>query len=355
MQQISALQSELEEVKRWNEALRARLDETSRTRDVGVGMEKDGEARPQSPPRAPVFGREKYLELQKEVDRLLAELETERERSLAEKRLQERLQSQVREAEEKVGSLERQLRLAMSRDAATSTDLETTEMLQQEVEGLKRELDEARDTIATMRGQLEAKMDENQQLREELGDSGLDEKGTSPQREDKATFMSTSVPHLLTPDHTPARNLSDSWTSPGRGATMGEHPEVRALREKHEEVTRLNLELQRKCQEQLKRSPPHSRPTSGGQSTLQSRLREMERLQSEMMERERTLLSQLRESEARFIEREGEWKARESTLHMQVMDLESRLNVAGKSGENLRSKLAEALSTSRAKDEEILK
>ena len=355
MQQISALQSELEDVKRWNEALRARLDETGRTRDVGVGMEKDGETRPQSPPHAPLFGREKYLELQKEVDRLLAELENERERSLAEKRLQERLQSQVREAEEKVGSLERQLRLAMSRDASTSTDLETIEMLQQEVERLKRELDEARGTIAALREQLEAKMDENQQLREDLGDSGLDEKGASPQRKDQATFASTSVPHLLTPDHTPARNLSDSWTSPGRGATMGEHPEVRALREKHEEVTRLNLELQRKCQEQLKRSPPHSRPTSGGQSTLQSRLREMERLQSEMMERERTLLSQLRESEARFIEREGEWKARESSLHMQVMDLESRLNVAGKSSENLQSKLAEALSANRAKDEEIQK
>lgn len=354
---MDALQSELEEVRRWNEALQARLDESSRTRDVGVGMEKDGDVQPPSP-RAPVFGREKYLELQKEVDRLLAELETEKERSHAERRVQQRLQSQVREAEEKVRGLERQLRLAMSRDAATSTDLEAIEKLQQEVERLKEELDEARDTIATMREQLEVKMDENQQLREELDESRLDEETASPPMEDQATPVGTSMPHLLTPEHTPAKPMSDSWTSPPRGTSMGEHPEVKALREKHEEVTRLNLELQRKCQEQLQRSPPRSRPSSGGQSTLhwQAKLREMEQsLRSEMLERERAHLSQMRESEARFIEREGEWKARESALRMQVIDLESQLSVAGKSGDNLRSKLAEALAANRAKDEEIRK
>lgn len=354
---MDALQSELEEVRRWNEALQARLDESGRTRDVGVGMEKDGDVQPPSP-HAPVFGREKYLELQQEVDRLLAELESEKERSHAERRVQQRLQSQVREAEEKVRGLERQLRLAMSRDAATSTDLEAIEKLQQEVERLKEELDEARDTIATMREQLEVKMDENQQLREELDESRLDEETASPPLEDQATPVGTSMPHLLTPEHTPAKPMSDSWTSPPRGTSMGEHPEVKALREKHEEVTRLNLELQRKCQEQLQRSPPRSRPSSGGQSTLhwQAKLREMEQsLRSEMLERERAHLSQMRESEARFIEREGEWKARESALRMQVIDLESQLSAAGKSGDNLRSKLAEALAANRAKDEEIRK
>ena len=44
-QQIGVLQSELEEVKRWNEALQARLNQSGRMCDIGIGMEKDSESR----------------------------------------------------------------------------------------------------------------------------------------------------------------------------------------------------------------------------------------------------------------------------------------------------------------------
>ena len=54
-------------------------------------------------------------------------------------------------------------------------------------------------------------------------------------------------------------------------------------------------------------------------SHSQAKLREQEEaLRSEMLERERGLLGQLRESEARLIEREGEWSARETALCQQV-------------------------------------
>ena len=76
--------------------------------------------------------------------------------------------------------------------------------------------------------------------------------------------------------------------------------------------------------ESLLGCPYYSRITTGllcshPASTSQAKLREQEEaLRSEMLERERGLLGQLRESEARLIEREGEWRARESALHQQV-------------------------------------
>lgn len=251
MRQIGALQSELEEVRRWNASLQARLDETGRTRDVGVGMEKPQASVTVHPPD---FAPERYLELEKEVDRLLSELEAEKERSQAEKEEQQEefsaLQDKLQEAEERVVELERQLRSAMKVEAATSTaDLS----LQQEVERLRRELEKARGTIAGLRGRIEAESDDNQRLRAELAEVQGPSLKSSPRTQDQSTFASSSLPNLLTPDRTPGRVMADSWTSPGH-VRRGDQLEVRALREKHEEVTRLNQELQRKCVEQLKRS-----------------------------------------------------------------------------------------------------
>ena len=147
---------------------------------------------------------------------------------------------------------------------------------------------------------------------------------------------------------------------------MGKHPDVRALREKHEEVTRLNQELQRKCHEQLSKSPSSlRRPSSATKlssfSTIQwqanlRELREQEQaLQKEMMEKERSLLSQLRESEAHHITKEEEWRGKEAGLKQQVVQLEAQLAEATRNGESLKSRLAEALEESRDKEEEIRK
>ena len=327
LSQISALQSELQEVKQLNKRLQDQLGEEKST---SVS--------------------EKYHELEQEVDRLLAELDSEKERSLAEREQQQEefdaLQKQLRDTENKVIQLEQQLRSAMMRDATTSTDANTTEALQNEIEGLQQELDEAQATIAFQNA--------------ELSKLGVQ---TTPQKQDKATLASSSLPNLLTPE-TPLKTMSDSWTSPPRGTAMGERPDVRALREKHEEMTRLNQELQRKCHEQLnKTTPTHSRPSSAHSASntsttiqWQAKLREQEQaLRAEMLERERNFLSQIRESETRYIEREAEWRASESALKRQVVELESRLSDAMRTTDNLRGKLAEALSEKRAKDEEILK
>ena len=288
-QQIAALQSELEEVKRWNEALQARLDQSSGTRDVGVGREKESE--PQIPmaavPHTAGFAPERYLELEREVDRLLCELEAEKERSQVEKEQQQRgfaeLQAKLEEAEEKVGSLEQQLRAAMSHDAATSSDALAAESLREEVERLGRDLGEARATVAGLKGRIQAESDDNRRLRAELAELRSASIGTmtTPLMETKSTLAtsgsSPAMSSLLTPERTPVV-IADSWTSPPRGVSAGvggggEPADVRALRERHEEVTRLNQELQRKCREQLRRSPPQSRPGSGGQSTLHWQVR----------------------------------------------------------------------------------
>ena len=74
-----------------------------------------------------------------------------------------------------------------------------------------------------------------------------------------------------------------------------------------------------------------------------------------MMEKERSLLSQLRESEAHHIIKEEEWRGKEARLRRQVVQLEAQLAEATRNRESLRSRLAEALAESRDKEEEIRK
>ena len=250
--QIGALQSELEEVKRWNEALQTRLKESGGTRDVGVGMEKGATAVPQ-PSRAS-FAREKYLELEAEVDRLLGELETERERSQEEREQQETecaaLSGELSATQERVGELEQQLREAVMRDAGTSTgEAQALGALGEEVEELKQELEQAETVIAQLKGQLQAEKDDNHRLRGEMAEL---------RHQPAITGGTSSMPNLLlTPDRTPRKATSESWTSPGV-TVGGPHSglDMRELKQRHEEVTRLNRELQRKCREQLHKSPP---------------------------------------------------------------------------------------------------
>lgn len=290
-----------------------------------------------------------YQQLAQEVDRLVRQLDTEREHWSQQQREFDDLQDKLKDAEDKVAELEHQLQLAMMRDAGTSTDALTVETLQAEIDRLVSELDQARATIAALRGQLDSEKKESDQLRSELTD--LQVTHTSPQTTDYNVQASSSLPNL--------KNLSDSWTSPAKASqSLSEQPDVRELKRKHLEVTRLNQELQRKCREQLKRSPPSSRPGSGGQSAAhwQSRLQEQEdRLRSEMVERECSLLAQIRESEARWIEREGEWRQLEDELRRQLDELQSRLSDVVRSEEKIKKEKLELEAQCGHKDEEILK
>ena len=342
--QVDALREELEEVRKRNQSLQARLDESE-------GREEELRSKSAGPEPG------RYRELETEVDRLLSELDSEKERSQAEREQQkeefESLQNQLRNTEGKLANLQRQLQSAMAKDEAISAT-------EQEMERLKQELDEAQDTIAGLRGRLDAEESENHRLQSELAELRMSNVKQTPTKKDMSTLATSSMPDLHAQE-TPTKTLSDSWTSPGRSPHMGERPDVRALREKHEEVTRLNQELQRKCKEQLSKSPASSRRTSTTTTATttiqwQTRLREQEQaLRAEMMEKENNLRSKLRESEARWITKEEEWRGKEAALRRQLVQLEAQLNEARRSSESLRSKLAAALAENRDKDEEIKK
>lgn len=271
---IQALQSELEEVKRWNEALQTRLRESGGRRDVGVGMEKGG-----SPPQSTSLAQGKYRELEREVDRLLRELESERERSQMDREQQETetaaLQGELSAARERVGELESELEEAITRDvggiSTAAAEAETLSGLGQEVEELREQLEKMKETMSRMKGQLLAERDDNNRLRSELTElqrrrRDSDHRGDATTTSDVAT-ATASAPNLLTPERTPGKKMtSDSWTSPGTGTGVGLGREgrvdVQELKERHQEVTRLNLELQRKCREQLHKSPPSASSSS---------------------------------------------------------------------------------------------
>ena len=464
--EIGALKAELEEMSRWNEALQARLDETRRTRHVGVGMEKGGGASKYTQTMVTEEGvsLEKYMELTREVDRLLEELGREREKSQEERHHQQQeiadIQVTLRGAEEQVMDLEERLKANMLRNASTSTDhLEGVEQLARELEEtradveklrgqfeaalkscaeLRGQLDQAqannaklrgqvegaRSTIAELRGQLEHtqgsnaelrgkleraqgsnielrgqlehsqgsnadlrgklelaqgsnielrgqlersqasntdlrgklrfEKEENRRLREEVAEISISLTEQSAQKEGEG--LASSMPNLFTPE---AKNTTDSWTSPPR-SSFAERPDVRELRAKNEDITRLNAELQRKCQEQLFKTPPHSRPGSASHQTSsshwQAKVRGTEEaLRSEMAEREQVLLSQLREAESRFLEKEAEWQAKVAGLRQEGVELERQLAEAMKNKQSLRAELVLSTENGQAKDEEIHK
>ena len=418
--EIRGLGAELEELRRWNEALQARLDDGRKTRHVGVGMEKGGgvSVHTQTVGAGVGVSLEKYEELRREVDRLLEELEREKAKSLRDRKQQQRelddIQHTLQDTEDKVQDLEIRLKAAMLKDVSTSTQqLEEAEELAQEldraratvaklrgqldgaqrnvvelrgqfdraqaniaklkgqVEGahgtiaelrgqlghsqgsnaeLRGKLDRAQRSNAELRGELKFENEENKRLREELADISINMTQQSPLKEGEG--LTTSMPNLLASEGSTSLNKSDSWTSPPR-TSLAECPDVQALKAKNEDITRLNAQLQRKCQEQLQKTPTQSRPSSAGQTSLSAKLRGTEEvLRTEMMERERALLSQLREAEARLLEKEAEWQSRVAGLRQEGVELEAQLAEAMKSKQGLRAKLMEGI---QAKDEEILK
>ena len=96
------------------------------------------------------------------------------------------------------------------------------------MERLQQELDDAQDTIASLRGRLDAEESENQRLQSELAELRLASvKKKSPvAMKDISTLATSSMPNLHA-DETPVKTLSDSWMSPGLSPLMGEHPDVR--------------------------------------------------------------------------------------------------------------------------------
>ena len=263
----------LRDAQRQIQALEAELEDMKRwNTDLRQRLDEAARKRDASPRGVPA---QRLGELEREVDRLLRELGEER----------------------------------------SQADGDQQQRMRDETERLRAELDEARGVMAALRGRVDAR-----RLRAEP--------------RDEATMAASSMPNLYVPEATPVtKTTSDSWTTPGHGRSgLGEQLDVSALRERHEEVTRLNQELQCKCWEQLGRSPPRSqppsRPTSGGMTTLrwQTWLREREEeLWGEMRERERGLLEQISETESRLMEREGAWQAKKEAWHAERAALLSQV------------------------------
>ena len=397
---VKALRSELEEMRRWNEALQARLDEMQRARHVGVGMEKEeqGQKDLASCVAIPLMMRDrKYAELTQEVDHLLKQLEAEKEKSRKERRQQQaevaEVQATLRQAEKKVLGLEEQMQAAMLlRDSSTSTSDLSEEMarlerevkeahsttarvtghcegMQKNLAELQRQLDGSHETIVELRAQLEFERRENRRLKGELVNL------SSILSTDDSLAASSSLPNLSmeglnvrikSDSH---RQKSDSWTTPppGRG-TKGNNTkaDVSALKAKNEDMTRLNDELQRKCQDQLLKTPPHSTSSNGGhlvgssvqfQSSLQEQREELpkEEQQQVMMDKERELLAQVREAEQLLLEKEEVWLSTEESLRQEGEELKKHLTNVRKDEEIRIKVMLEVQESVKSKDERIIK
>ena len=362
--ELRSLQSRLEEALRWNEALQARLDESRRNRDSSVGGESD---RGRGMGAA---GMDKYLELTKEVDRLLEELAAEREKSKQEKSRQEdetkKVRDVLRRTERNVLELKEQLRTAMTqREASNSVDLGDIERLERELgearstvthvtlqfdtsqaklEEVRRQLDRAHDMIAELRAQLDFERRENKRLKDELANTSSSSANDS--------LGASSLPNLLSsPRGDSSKNKSDSWTTPPP-RRRGKKPDISALKAKNEDMSRLNTELQRKCEEQLLKTSSSSSSLSQSAERsvhMQTHVHTEHKGEASQSERERDLVAQVRKAEGLLQEKEEEWLEKEERLKAHLEEAQRALAVA-------RSNMEEEMKvTVKAKDEQILK
>ena len=202
---------------------------------------------------------------------------------------------------------------------------------------LRAELDEVRERAELLQNHLNTEREDNSRLRAQLSELQLHNLRQSQRDSGEASSMpdlNAELPH-------------ESWTA--SSFSIGDHPELSELISKHREVTRLNRELQRRCEEQL-RGDKRQRPASAGQSTSywQTRFKQQEQaLRAEMKQRESTLRAQLRELEERLEGGEG--------MTRKLSALQQQLQLSEEGRERMREQLASALSDSRVKDEEIRK
>lgn len=247
-------------------------------------------------------------ELQGENEQLINELELEKERSRRDGAHMEQkaalFEQELKNARKKILVLEKQLL---------------------EMNSLQRDLDRSRNECASLRGRLEAAEDHSRRLRAEITELRL---SNLHQSDD---MVACSLPDL----HDNMK--TDQWTATASSFTLGgDHPDLSELIERHKEVTRLNQELQRKCQEKLLVSPSSSRnkgasPGNNSSFIWQARLKQQEQaLRNEMADNERHLQFRLQQ------------------LERQLRENEQRREV-------LKNQLAEAMEMTSTKEHEIIR
>lgn len=166
--------------------------------------------------------------LQQMNDSIILELERERERVRREGEEREHLitllKTELANAKRKVSDLER--------------NLTSKEHLEEEIQRLQTQL-EGEDRIS-------------RRLRIELMELRLSHLHKPPTH-DEGVGSVTSLPDLQT-------GTREHWTT--SSYTLGDRPDLSELIEKHREVSRLNHELQRRCEERLRTSPRSNPPPS---------------------------------------------------------------------------------------------
>lgn len=195
--------------------------------------------------------------------------------------------------ERELATLKVELQLALSRIA----DLEERLRQKGDTSKLRKELERCQARADRLRDFLETEKSDNRRLKSQVSELRLQNLRQSLKEQGDAGITS-SMPDLH------ADPMGTSWTA--TSYSLGEHPELDELIRKHREVTRLNQELQRRCEDKL-RGDKRPRPASAGQTTSywQSRLRQQEdSLRAEMRQRESSLRAQVADLEERLREKE---------------------------------------------------
>ncbi len=245
-------------------------------------------------------------EIQRENEQLLHELEMEKGRSKLD----------GTQMEKKASLLEQELK-------TTRRKLLSLESQLLEMSTLQRELERSKAECISLRARLEAAEDHGRRLRSEITELRLSHLHHSDD------MVASSLPDIRIDTEPPI----NQWGATASSFTLGgDHPDLSELIERHREVTRLNQELQRKCEEKLLTPSASRRSTSSGNDSFwQARLKQQERtLRNEMVEKERHLNFRLQQ------------------LEKQIRDNEQRREI-------LQNQLTETMATCSIREHEIIR
>ena len=184
---------------------------------------------------------------------------------------------------------------------------------------MDEDLRRLREEIRRLRSQLDDEEGKSRKLRIELMESRLSSLRNPPTLHNEGVGSVTSLPDLNQDGRGQERWTTSSFT------LGGEQPDLSELIEKHREVTRLNKELQKKCEERLRTSSGGRERGGGGttsdreRSYWESRIREAEsKGRREKREQEKLFNTRVRLLEEKLIESEKRRKILEEQLESAI-------------------------------------
>ena len=179
---------------------------------------------------------------------------------------------------------------------------------------LDEDLRRLREEIRRLRSRIDDEEGKSRKLRIELMESRLSSLRNPPTVHNEGVGSVTSLPDLTRDGRGQERWTASSFT------LGGDQPDLSELIDKHREVTRLNKELQRKCEERLRTSSGERGGGGGGgsdreRSYWEGRIREVEsKGRREKREQEKLFNARVRLLEGKLIESEKRRKILEEQL-----------------------------------------